>query len=49
MSSPVNADTPAAVVVTAADTAVAIDTLPNGKKPIGWTAFFNSFIYVESD
>ena len=49
MSSPVNSDTPAAVVVTAADTAVAIDTLPNGKKPTGCTAFFNSLRYVKSD
>ena len=24
-------------------------TLPNGAKPDGWTAFFNSFKYVASD
>ena len=45
---PLYPDTPLAPLM-AADRAVAIVTLPNGANPAGWTAFFNSFMYVDND
>ena len=47
LSSPIKLWTPAPVFVTATDIALAIETLPNGLNPAGWTDFCNSFFYWE--
>ena len=41
--------TPAAAVATLTEICDAILTLPNGANPVGCTARFNSFKYVDSD